>query len=416
LDDVSNSDQRNTLGLGTAATSNIGDFAAAIHTHTLSDLTQSGAITNQIIQWNGAAWVPVTFTAGIGGSTGSTDNTILRADGALGATVQSSSVTISDAGVITTPFGELTTHSFGGRDFTRLGAIGSLRSIVLGTTGTGLGAWGFICAQVPDGTATGGNLRGHGAVDFQNYRTAASQVAGGDNSLALGNRNSIAVSGGSSIVWGQNNTIQFSQNAAGGEAVTMACSSSIGVGFDLSCNANYTATFGRSHTNNGAYGLAHGYGALNQWEAGFVGSAGSFAARGDSQHGILMARRATTDATPSTLFIDGSSVRLLLPANSRGRARITAVAATSTATGSMMTWVREFCWWRGVAAATTTIDVQTIGTDRGLVGGVWGAGPAWTFNVSADTTNGAVNCVGTGAAATNIRWTLRLEFTMEVFA
>lgn len=382
----------------------------------LNKLTQSGATTGQIVQWNGTAWVPVTFSGGVGGTTGATDNALLRADGTGGATVQSSTVTISDAGVIVTPFGELTTHSFGGRDFTRLGAIGSLRSIVLGTAGTGLGAWGFICVQVPDGTTTGGNLRGHGAVDFQTFRTAASHVAGGDNSLALGNRNSIGVSGSSSIVWGQNNTVQFSKSAAGGEAVTMAGADSIGVGFELSCNANYTATFGRSHTNAAQYGLMHGFGALNQWESGFVGSAGSFATRGDSQHGILMARRATTDATTSTIFIDGSSSRLLLPANSRGRARITAVAATATATGSMMTWVREICWWRGVAANTTTIDVQTIGTDRGLVAGTWGAGPAWTFAVNADTTNGAIDCAGTGAAGTNIRWTLKVEFTMEVFA
>ena len=39
---------------------------------------------------------------GIGGSTGSTDNAILRADGVLGATVQSSGVTIDDSGKILT--------------------------------------------------------------------------------------------------------------------------------------------------------------------------------------------------------------------------------------------------------------------------------------------------------------------------
>ena len=58
--------QRTALGLGTAATSATGDFAAASHTHTLSNLTQSGATTNQIIQWNGTAWVPATVSSGGG--------------------------------------------------------------------------------------------------------------------------------------------------------------------------------------------------------------------------------------------------------------------------------------------------------------------------------------------------------------
>ena len=38
---------RTNLGLGTAATSNTGDFAAALHTHTLSDITDSGTMASQ---------------------------------------------------------------------------------------------------------------------------------------------------------------------------------------------------------------------------------------------------------------------------------------------------------------------------------------------------------------------------------
>lgn len=34
------------------------------HTHPLSDLTQSGATTNQVPQWNGSAWVPATVSGG----------------------------------------------------------------------------------------------------------------------------------------------------------------------------------------------------------------------------------------------------------------------------------------------------------------------------------------------------------------
>jgi hypothetical protein len=52
------------------------------------------------------AWVVAQIAAagGIGGSTGATDNAVLRADGAGGATLQNSLVTISDTGQLSTPF------------------------------------------------------------------------------------------------------------------------------------------------------------------------------------------------------------------------------------------------------------------------------------------------------------------------
>lgn len=42
-------------------------YAAISHTHPLSDLTQSGATTNQVPQWDGSAWVPTTVSGGGGG-------------------------------------------------------------------------------------------------------------------------------------------------------------------------------------------------------------------------------------------------------------------------------------------------------------------------------------------------------------
>lgn len=42
VDDADAATARTTLGLGTAATSNTGDFAATVHTHTLSQITDAG--------------------------------------------------------------------------------------------------------------------------------------------------------------------------------------------------------------------------------------------------------------------------------------------------------------------------------------------------------------------------------------
>lgn len=46
------------------------------HTHPLSDLTQSGATTNQVPQWDGSAWVPATVSGGGGGAWGSITGTL----------------------------------------------------------------------------------------------------------------------------------------------------------------------------------------------------------------------------------------------------------------------------------------------------------------------------------------------------
>jgi hypothetical protein len=46
-------------GQNTAQDVAISGKANASHTHALSDLTQSGALTNYSIQWNGTNWVPV---------------------------------------------------------------------------------------------------------------------------------------------------------------------------------------------------------------------------------------------------------------------------------------------------------------------------------------------------------------------
>jgi hypothetical protein len=65
---------------------------------------------------------------------------------------------------------------------------------------------GGILVQQPDGTATGGIVRGQKAVDLQMQRTSASQVASGQYSTAIGNANT--ASGNISLASGYNNTAQ----------------------------------------------------------------------------------------------------------------------------------------------------------------------------------------------------------------
>lgn len=75
--------------------------ADAAGTWTMTLPTDDGT-PSQFLQTDGSgvtSWA--TGSGGIGGSTGSTDNAVLRADGTGGATAQSSNVTIDDSGFIT---------------------------------------------------------------------------------------------------------------------------------------------------------------------------------------------------------------------------------------------------------------------------------------------------------------------------
>jgi len=65
---------------------------------------------------------------------------------------------------------------------------------------------GGIFAQQPDGTTSGGNMRGVRAVDLQMFRGSATQVASGNYSFTIGALNT--ASGDYSIAAGYNNTAQ----------------------------------------------------------------------------------------------------------------------------------------------------------------------------------------------------------------
>lgn len=388
-------------------------FTPSAHTHPLSELAQSGATTNQIIQWNGTAWVPVTFTAGIGGTLGTTDNALTRADGTGGTTAQGSGVTLDDSANLLATNWTVASGIFSGRTFARLGSVGTNLALILSPTGTG-----FIASQVPDGTTAGGNLRGNNAIDFSYSRDVATRVASGAGSFNGGT--SSTASGASSFAWcGQaTNGLTFAMfgTATGnwsvsiGQATSSTANGSLAAGEGAQATGDYSAALCYSNAA-GTHSVATGNRSLASLYGQFAHASGRFAVNGDCQRAFLVARRQTTDATASSLFLDGTSSRIIVSANSSGRARIVIVARRATATEESITFERVVCWHRGVAANTTTIDVQTIGTDRGRTGGAWGAGPAWTIAINADTTNGGIDIVVTGAVGVTIRWIASIDWT-----
>lgn len=92
-----------------------------------------------------------------------------------------------------------TLNAAGGTGGSGVGSIVAAGMVTTnGTQGGTLSAAGTIgaipIAQIADNTTTGGNARGSGAVDFQQSRTSATQVASANFSSILGGRNNVAAS------------------------------------------------------------------------------------------------------------------------------------------------------------------------------------------------------------------------------
>lgn len=111
LDDADAAAQRTTLGLGTAATSATGDFAAASHSHAASDITSgtvatarlgSGTANSGTFLRGDQTWAAPAGGGDVVGPASSTDNAVARFDSTTGKLLQNSAVTIDDSGNIAT--------------------------------------------------------------------------------------------------------------------------------------------------------------------------------------------------------------------------------------------------------------------------------------------------------------------------
>jgi len=130
---------------------------------------------------------------------------------------------------------------------------------------------GGILAQQPDGTATGGNIRGQKAVDLQMQRTSASQVASGQYATAIGNANT-ANQTSSTAIGSKNTASQLSSTAIGSQNIASnAGSTAIGwlnsasgqfataMGYYCFATGENSAAIGWANTASGNRTVALGY-------------------------------------------------------------------------------------------------------------------------------------------------------------
>lgn len=306
---------------------------------------------------------------------------------------------------------------------------------------------GAVLAQIPDGTAAGGNKRGARATDLQTERGHQARVASGANAVIAGGKNNTASGQSSAIVGGDGNTASatLSGVGSGGNNSASGDYSSIQGGLSNTASQSYSGV-GTGQNNNasgqhsrvggGSGNTASGHGATvaggaNNVADGFRATiaggqdattrgvqymeayaSGNFTVRGDAQRGHLVVRKQTTDATTARLLSDGGSPQasnqIALPDNSCIRFRIM-VAARQNATGDAAAWEISGAIKRGSGAATTALlgtpAVTSVGTDAGA--------SAWTVAVSADTSLGALAVSVTGESSKTIRWVGYID-TVEV--
>jgi hypothetical protein len=306
-------------------------------------------------------------------------------------------------------------------------------------------------------TPTGGNARGASAVDLQVVRAAATQVASGDNSVVAGGENNTASSNHTTVGGGADNSATSSiATVAGGNANTASGNySTIGggdgntatgsgstvsggssndatglnstvVGGDA-CNATATVSISGGSLNTSSGTGAVTFGAQNDATAnysavtsGFQATAdkygqvarasGRFAADADAQTSELILRIATTNATPATMFLDGSSARATISSGSTWT--FSALVVGRRDNGDSASWKFEGAIHNngGTTALIGAVTATLIGADAGC-SGTWGV--AGSIAVTADNANDALQVQVTGTAANNIRWVCWIR-TVEV--
>lgn len=306
---------------------------------------------------------------------------------------------------------------------------------------------GALLAQVPTGTAAGGNKRGQYAVDFQRARSSAASVASGNYSALIGGSNNRATGlraaniGGASnnaagtdsaLVGGlSNSTSGAYATTVGGNSATAAGSYSTIVGASLSsAQGDFSVVVGGDTNYGGGFVSAIIGGNANETTADYAtvvgGSRGTDRGikaiyvvpasfhpiedkNGVSQTAILVLGSQTTNATPTRITCDGSAAaannQLILSNNSAVYFK-GSVIANITGAGNTKSWTFDGQIKRGANAAATTLTGSTVASPYGDAGA-----STWTVALAADTTNGGLAVTVTGQASTTIRWVCRLETT-----
>lgn len=125
---------------------------------------------------------------------------------------------------------------------------------------------------------------------------------------------------------------------------------------------------------------------------------GKFTSTGDAQHGVYVLRNITTNTTSTELFLDGTSLPLVLPLNSVVSFSIIVAARRTDSPAGGAGYQFD-----GVAMKDSTDDsIILIGSPSKTVLGE--TDMPWDITLTADTVNGSLKITVNGEASKTIRW------------
>lgn len=275
---------------------------------------------------------------------------------------------------------------------TRSGSVGA-KSLVVGTTNTVSGA-------------------GSTAVGVSNAVT-------GINSQAIGNNNTINANGAIAVGAGNFVSANFAQAYGSSTTATAIGAHAEGTGTAAEGNSSHAEGFGTStagiashaegqNTLAGADNShAGGLYAISYLDSQFVRGSGKFTGDASAQKSDIYLRVSTTNATPAELYIDGSSIRAVIP-----------TGKTWGVTGSVI--ARQVGGASGTAGDTSfwTFEgaLKNVGGTVSLVGAITpdmivqdAAISATVLAVAADNVNKSLKITATGEANKDINWFAHLN-------
>jgi phage gp37-like protein len=259
------------------------------------------------------------------------------------------------------------------------------------------GAGSMFIGLAPSTTALG-----TGAINIQTARGAATRVASNTNSIAIGNE--VTASGDSATAIGNGTNC----SASGTRAI--AIGRGLASGNDSICIS--TSVYDATSAN----AIAMGFGAARATAAVSIGgleilSSGVNAVGlnananlrgmfGALPFSVVYWGGSTTNATATVLNLDATATsRFTIAANTALAVDILLVARRSDTADKWLV-ARRFLGIRRDGSNNTALigTVQTLGTDQSA------GSPTWTFALTADDTNEALQLEVTGAASETIQW------------
>ena len=261
--------------------------------------------------------------------------------------------------------------------FIRIG--GTVSEISLGGTSSGLFIPGSGSGSIQSNFFSN-NSSGNGSftVGVSNTASGSAASAFGDDTNATGD-NSFSI--------GTLTTATGSNSFSSGTLTTASGNNSFSSG-------NVTVASGDSSYSGGKFASASHYAEWSR-SSGVLG-----------QYGIVSFYGSTSNATPTELFLDNSSLRFTILPDSVYSVEVMAVAKDAT-TGDAKEWTGSGFLIKNIAGTTTAIGATTLtntNSDPGLAG--------ITLVMTANNANDAIQFEATGLGGNTINWFIKMEYTM----